>query len=92
MNIYVGNLDFKVDEFDLKELFAEFGEVASAKVITDKFTGRSKGFGFVEMDNSNEAQKAIDDLNGSAFKNRNLVVNESKPKQESGNNNFRRRY
>jgi RNA recognition motif-containing protein len=89
MNIYIGNLDYKVDEFDLKELFEEYGDVTSAKVITDKFNGRSKGFGFVEMENNNEASAAIEGLNGTSYKNRNLIVNESKPKVES---NPRKRY
>jgi len=82
MNIYVGNLDFKVNEDDLEKVFGEFGTVSSAKIITDKYTGRSKGFGFVTMDNSEEAKKAIDELNGTNLGSRDLVVNEARPKKE----------
>lgn len=83
MNIYVGNLDFKVDENDLRELFEPYGEVSSARVITDKYRGRSKGFGFVEMENEAEAKAAIDELNGSTHENREIVVNEARPKREN---------
>lgn len=83
MNIFVGNLDFKVNEYDLKEIFEEYGEVASAKIITDKFTNRSKGFAFIVMDDQSEATKAIDELNGASLGNREIVVNEAKPKRES---------
>ncbi len=82
MNIYVGNLDYKVDENELKELFEPYGEVSSARVISDKFRGRSKGFGFVEMENDTEAKAAIDDLNGSMHHDRQIVVNEARPKRE----------
>lgn len=81
MNIYVGNLDYKVNENDLKELFEDHGAVSSFKVITDKFNGRSKGFGFVTMDNDEEAEKAIKTLNGTTFKEREIIVNEAKPKR-----------
>ncbi|MDZ7738000.1 MAG: RNA-binding protein [Bacteroidales bacterium] len=81
MNIYVGNLDFKVDEDELQRVFEEYGAVSSAKIITDKFSGRSKGFGFVEMDNDDEANEAIKDLNGSMIENREVVVNEAKPRK-----------
>ena len=83
MNIYVGNLDFKVNENDLEQLFNEFGSVSEAKVIIDKYSGRSKGFGFVTMEDDNEAKKAIDGLNGTSFKARDLVVNEARPKKTS---------
>ena len=83
MNIYVGNLDFKVSENDLEELFGEFGEVGSAKIIMDKYSGRSKGFGFITMENQDEAEKAIEELNESIFKDRDMVVNEAKPKKQS---------
>ncbi len=86
MNIYVGNLDFKVDENDLEGIFEDYGTVGSAKIITDKFTGRSKGFGFVTMENDDEAKKAIDELNGATLENREIVVNEAKPRK----NNFNR--
>ena len=81
MNIYVGNLSYKVDENDLEGIFAEYGEVSSAKVITDKFSGRSKGFGFVVMDNDQEANKAITELNGAMLENRDMVVNEARPRK-----------
>ncbi len=81
MNIYVGNLDFKVEENDLQEVFEEYGSVNSTKIITDKFTGRSKGFGFVEMDDDDSANKAISELNGSQLENRDMVVNEAKPRK-----------
>lgn len=80
MNIYVGNLAYKVSDNDLKEIFEEFGEVTSAKVITDRETGRSKGFGFVEMSDDQDAQNAIDDLDGTEMDGRNLKVNKAKPK------------
>lgn len=81
MNIYVGNLNYKVDENDLQEVFEEYGTVSSTKIITDKMSGRSKGFGFVIMDNDQEAQKAINELNGAVYENRDMVVNEAKPKK-----------
>lgn len=81
MNIYVGNLNFKVTENDLEELFSEYGAVESARVITDKYSGRSKGFGFVEMENEEEAKKAIESLNGTSFQTRDLTVNEARPKK-----------
>jgi len=81
MNIYVGNLDFKVSENDLVEIFEEFGAVSSAKIIIDKFSDRSKGFGFVTMENDEQANKAINELHGAEFKNRDMVVNEAKPKK-----------
>jgi len=84
MNIYVGNLSWGLKDQDLANLFAPFGEVASAKIVMDKFTQRSKGFGFVEMPNDEQAQAAIAQLNGSEIEGRNLVVNESRPKEEGG--------
>ena len=84
MNIYVGNLSWGLKDQDLANLFAPFGEVASAKIVTDKFTQRSKGFGFVKMPNDEEAQAAIAQLNGNEIEGRSLVVNESRPKQEGG--------
>jgi len=85
MNIYVGNLDFKVDEGDLKGIFEEYGSVNEVKIITDKFSGRSKGFGFVTMDNLSEGNKAITELNGATLENREMVVNEAHEKRESNN-------
>ena len=91
MNIFVGSLPFSIDEADLRESFEAYGTVDSVKIITDKFTGRSKGFGFVEMSNDEEAQKAIDELNGATVEGRTIVVNKSEPKPEgerkSYNNN-----
>lgn len=84
MNIYVGNLSWNLKDQDLSNLFASHGEVASAKIVTDKFTNRSKGFGFVEMPNDDQAQAAIAALNGSEVDGRNIVVNESRPKPEGG--------
>jgi RNA recognition motif-containing protein len=84
MNIYVGNLSWNLKDQDLSNLFATYGEVVSAKIVTDKFTNRSKGFGFVEMSNDDQAQAAIAALNGSEVDGRNIVVNESRPKPEGG--------
>jgi len=84
MNIYVGNLSWNLKDQDLSNLFASHGDVGSAKIVTDKFTGRSKGFGFVEMPNDDQAQAAITALNGSEVDGRNIVVNESRPKPEGG--------
>ncbi|MBS1918920.1 MAG: RNA-binding protein [Bacteroidetes bacterium] len=84
MNIYVGNLSWNLKDQDLSNLFAPHGEVVSAKIVTDKFTQRSKGFGFVEMANDAEAQAAITALNGTEVDGRNIVVNESRPKPEGG--------
>jgi RNA recognition motif-containing protein len=91
MNIYVGNLSWGLKDQDLANLFAPFGEVASAKIVMDKFTQRSKGFGFVEMPNDEQAQAAIAQLNGSEIEGRNLVVNESRPKEEGGGGGFKKR-
>jgi len=82
MNIYVGNLSWQLSEDDLNTKFAEFGDVDSAKIITDRETGRSKGFGFVEMPNQAEAEKAIEELNGHELDGRALKVNESKPRED----------
>jgi hypothetical protein len=81
MNIYVGNLHYDVTGDELKEIFEEYGEVDSAKVITDKYSGRSKGFGFVEMKNDNEALKSIDELNGADIKGRNIKVSQARPRE-----------
>ena len=91
MNIYVGNLSWGLKDQDPANLFAPFGEVASAKIVMDKFTQRSKGFGFVEMPNDEQAQAAIAQLNGSEIEGRNLVVNESRPKEEGGGGGFKKR-
>jgi RNA recognition motif-containing protein len=83
-NIYVGNLVWEATADDLLALFQSYGAVARAQVITDRETGRSRGFGFVEMDNDQEAQTAIDALNGSPFRGRPLTVNEARPREERG--------
>jgi cold-inducible RNA-binding protein len=82
MNIFVGNLERAVNESDLREAFQAFGEVTSASVIKDKFSGESRGFGFVEMPNGTEALKAISMLNGKAMKGRTATVNEAKPRTD----------
>lgn len=82
MNIFISNLSWGVNDNDLKELFTEYGEIASAKVITDKFTGRSRGFGFVEMPNEEEAKKAIEELNQASFDGKVITVNEAKPRED----------
>ncbi len=85
MNIYVGNLPFNLGEEDLRKIFEEYGEVTSAKIITDKFTGRGKGFGFVEMESDDDANNAIEELNNAEVAGRNIKVNESKPRPSYGN-------
>jgi RNA recognition motif-containing protein len=90
MNIFVGSLPFSVEEADLRGYFEEYGTVESVKIISDKFTGRSKGFGFVEMPNDAEAQKAIDELNGGTIEGRKIVVNKSEPKPEGERRSFDR--
>jgi RNA recognition motif-containing protein len=80
--IYVGNMSFKVGNTELETLFAAYGKVESAQVITDRVTGRSKGFGFVEMSNDTEAQAAIEALNGKENEGRTLTVNEARPREE----------
>ncbi len=82
MNIYVGNLAYSVTKDDLKDAFSEFGEVSNVDIITDKYSGESKGFGFIEMPNNPEADKAIKALNESELKGRNIKVNQAKPREE----------
>jgi RNA recognition motif-containing protein len=82
MNIYVSNLSFAVQDDDLRGFFAEYGEVSSAKVIMDKYTNRSKGFGFVEMPDDAAAQKAINELDGGMVEGRSIKVMVAKPKEE----------
>ncbi len=84
MNIYVGNLPYAIDDDQLQELFEEYGSVTSARVIIDKFSGQSKGFGFVEMSDDQEAQQAIDALNDFDYMGRKLRVNESQPRPGGG--------
>lgn len=87
MNIFIGSLHFGLTEDELREIFEQYGAVDSAKIITDKYTGRSKGFGFVEMPDDEEAQRAIDELNGAEIKGR--TVNVNKAKERTGNNERR---
>lgn len=89
MNIYVGNLDFKVNEDDLRSVFEDYGNVSDAKIISDKFSGRSKGFGFVVMESDADAKKAISELSGATYENRSMVVNEAR---ERSNSNDRRKF
>lgn len=84
MNIYVGNLPYDVTQDDLQDLFDEFGQVESAAVITDKYSGSSKGFGFVTMPSKDEANAAIEALNGKDLKGRSINVNEARPRTEGG--------
>ncbi|WP_300362267.1 RNA-binding protein [Hydrogenimonas sp.] len=81
MNIYVGNLSYRMDDGELKEVFEQYGEVSSARIISDRETGRSKGFGFVEMPDDNAANEAIEALNGKEVGGRNLRVNEARPRE-----------
>jgi len=92
MNIYVGNLHFNVSEDELRKAFEEYGEVASVKIITDKYSGRSKGFGFVEMLNDNEAQNAIENLNGNEIKGRAVNVNQAREKENNAGGGERRSF
>ncbi len=80
MNMYIGNLAYDVTENDLRNAFSEFGEVSSVKIITDKFSGRSKGFGFVEMPDNSEADQAIKALNGKVLNGRSIKVNQAEPR------------
>ncbi|MFQ6061460.1 MAG: RNA recognition motif domain-containing protein [Thermoplasmata archaeon] len=91
MNIYVGNLSRDVTENELREAFEAFGEVTSVKIITDRFTGASRGFGFVEMPTEEEAEKAMAELNGKDMKGRSVTVNKARPRTErrGGGRRFR---
>lgn len=104
--LFIGNLDYGVAEDDLREMFASYGDIASAFVIKDKMSGRSKGFGFVELEDADSAQNAIKDLNGKEINGRAIVVNEARPQEDrprrdfrdnrggngAGRDNFRRQY
>jgi RNA recognition motif-containing protein len=85
MKLYVGNLSFQTSSDDLQQLFAQVGTVESATVVEDRDTGRSRGFGFVEMASKEEGQKAIEEFNGKDLNGRNLTVNEARPREERGN-------
>jgi RNA recognition motif-containing protein len=89
MNIFVSNLSYKATDEDLRKCFEQFGTVSSAKIIRDKFNNRSRGFGFVEMTNDDEGNAAIQQLNGSTFQDRPLVVNISTPREGDGGGNRR---
>lgn len=102
MNIYVGNLHYEIDEDQLREVFEEYGEVSSSKIIMDRETGKSKGFGFIEMPNSEEANQALEELNDAELKGRNMRVNEARERsndrggdrggfRERRGNNYRQR-
>jgi len=90
MNIYVGNLSRDVSEEDLRQAFEAFGKIATASVIKDKYSGESRGFGFVEMPSKDEAQSAIDGLNGKELKGQSLNVNEARPRSEGRGGGGRR--
>lgn len=92
MNIYVGNLSYQVSDQELQEVFEEFGDVVSAKVIKDRETGRSKGFGFIEMTDDADAQTAIDELDGREINGRAVKVNKARPKQPAGSQQGRQSY
>ncbi len=91
MNIYVGNLSFNVTEQDLRQAFEPFGKIASINLITDKYSGQSKGFGFIEMPEESEAKAAIQGLNGKELKGRTINVNEARPRTEGGRSGMSRR-
>jgi RNA recognition motif-containing protein len=91
MNIYVGNLDYKIRENDIRAAFEEHGEVSSVKIITDRDTGRSKGFAFVEMPNDSQGHNAIEKMNGTELGKRNLVVNEARPRENNGGGGYNNR-
>lgn len=91
MKIYVGSLPYRITGADLKEIFEEYGEVVSSTVIMDKYTGRSKGFGFVEMGNDDEAKTAIDQLNSAEVEGRTIVVNQALEQKDNFRNRDNRR-
>ena len=91
MNIFIANLNYKVQNARLQEIFEEYGEVSSAKIITDRDTGRSRGFGFVEMPNDEDAARAIEDLNGVEIEGREIIVKEANPKEEGNSSRNQRR-
>jgi RNA recognition motif-containing protein len=91
MNIYVSNLSFSTDSEGLQELFSAYGEVSSSKIITDRETGRSRGFGFVEMPDDSDGQNAISELHETEFEGKTINVNVARPKVERSNNGYNRR-
>ena len=88
MDIYVGNLAYATTDDGLKAAFAAYGEVTSARVVTDRMTGRSKGFGFVEMPDDDQARKAMEQLNGASFEGQTITVNEARPREERPSGGF----
>ena len=84
MNIYVGNLPYSIDRDQLREIFAQYGEVRAARIVTERETGKSKGYGFVDMDNNEEANAAIAALNGTDIGGRKAVINEARPREDRG--------
>ena len=88
MNIYISNLNFATKDESLRNLFAGYGDVSSANIITDRETGRSRGFGFVEMPNEEEGQKAIDQLNGTNFEGQTITVNVARPREERSSGGY----
>ena len=89
MNIFIAGLSYSVNEADLSTLFEEYGTISSAKVIMDRDSGRSKGFGFIEMENKEDANKAISELNGAEYDGRTISVSEARPRLERNNNSYR---
>lgn len=87
MNIYVGNLPYNTQEDDLQELFSRFGPIASVAIIKDPYDGRSRGFGFVEMEQKEDGEKAVEELNGQEFMGRALKINEARPRRERNRDN-----
>jgi len=83
MNIFISNLSFRVNDEDLKQLFEEYGEISSARVITDKYTGKSRGFGFVEMNSDSDAKKAIEELDKAEYDGKVITVSVARPKTET---------
>ncbi len=92
MNIYVGQLPYNVNEAELRELFTEFGEIASINLVMDRFSGRAKGFAFIEMPSNSEADQAIKALNRSMFKGREIKVNQVQPQKKNKRSRRRSRY
>jgi RNA recognition motif-containing protein len=92
MQIYVGNMSYGTTEESLRNLFSGFGDVENVKIITDRETGRAKGFGFITMSNDAQANKAIEELNDKEFEGRNLRVNEAKPREPRQRSNYNSRY
>lgn len=92
MDIYVGNLNYKINERDLKEIFEEYGEVANVKVVTDNATRKSKGFAFVTMNDDNQARQAIDELHEGELMGRKIIVNQARPKAEGAGTERRSAY